>query len=152
MAAGRVPGERKCVNGKEYEYVPVPGATVTKEPAQAATIDALVAQVKLLQTLVDTYEFENTYKGMYRNITDLLIQAGKTNFPVDIGFPVRLFYLTTAYPITMRITSPTGDPIALSSATSPFVLEDIPAGLAFQIILITNSAATDITISIFAMG
>ena len=150
--AGRLPGERKCVNGKEYEYVPVPGAAVTKEPAQAATIDALVAQIKLLQTLVDTYEFENTYQGMYRNITDLLIKAATTNFPVNIGFPVRLFYLTTAYPIIMRITSPTGDPIALSSATSPFVLEDIPHGLAFETVLITNTASSDITISIFAMG
>ena len=145
--AGRTPGERKCIGGKQYEYVPVSGAM---EPTQAATNDALV--VNLLQLLVDTYEYENTYQGMYRYLPNLLIKAATTNFPVKIGFPVRLFYLTTAYPITLRLTSPVGDEIPLSSATSPFVLEDIPRGLAFETILITNAASSDITISIFAMG
>ena len=135
-------------------FVPVSGI-VHKDAAaatEAATVDALVQAVALLQEINKTFEFENTYKGMYRNIVDLPIKAATTNFPVNIGFPVRLFYLTTANPIILRLTSPTGDEIPLTSATSPYQLENLPAGLAFETVLISNNSANIVTISIFAMG
>ena len=135
-------------------YVPVSGVVHKDEAAatDAATVDALVQAVLLLQEINKTFEFENTYKGMYRNIVDLPIKAATTNFPVNIGFPCRLFYLTTAYQITLRLTSASGDAIDLNTTSSPFQLNDIPRGLAFETVLITNASASDIKISIFAMG
>ena len=155
MAPGPfIPGQRQCVGGKEYMFVPVSGVVHKDEAtsANAAVVDVLVQAVALLQQINRTFEFENTYKGMYRNIVDLPIKAATTNFPINIGFPVRLFYLTTANPIVLRLTSPAGDEIPLTSATSPYQLENLPAGLAFDTVLISNASTNIVTISIFAMG
>lgn len=151
--ADRIPGERRCIGGREYEYVPVPRKTpVTEETAQVETVSVLDQILTVLKSFAALFGYENTYTGAYRNILDYSVKATTQNDEIKIGFPVRLFYLTTAYPITLRLGSTLGDKILLSTANSPFKLEDLPKGMSFDKVYVSNDAATAITISIFAMG
>ena len=151
----RIPGERKCIGNREYEYVPPPGNFI--KPANGVvtpdvTVSILDQIAAVLRGIAAIFEFENTYKGAYRNIIDYTVKATVQNDPIAIGFPVRVFYLTTAYPLTLRLGSPLGDKILLSSASSPFQLEDLPKGMSFDTIYVSNDAVTPITITVFAMG
>jgi len=148
----RITGERKCIDGKEYEYITRTNGTRTNndQTSSASLLDQILTVLKAFASL---FGYENSYEGQYRNIVDFPIKANTTNFPINIGFPVRLFYLTTAYAITLRLgTNVNGDPINLTSVSSPFELQDLPHGLAFDTILVTNPSSSDIAITIFAMG
>jgi hypothetical protein len=150
---GRIPGERKCIGGKEYEYVPpensAQSAGTTTTDASLSILDQIAGMLKGIASI---FTFENTYTGAYRNIIDYTVKPTIQNDPIALGFPVRLFYLTTAYPITLRLGSTLGDKILLSSATSPFQLEDLSRGMSFDTIYVSNDSNSAITISIFAMG
>ena len=152
--AERIPGERRCIGGKEYEYVPDTGVKSTNGNGSTVldTFGILKQIYAVLYDLARTFIFENTYTSAYRNLIDYSIKAGIQNDPIGLGFPVRLFYLTTAYPITLRLGSPLGEKILLSSATSPFQLEDLSKGMSFDTVYVSNDATSPITISIFAMG
>jgi len=71
---------------------------------------------------------------------------------VDLGFPVRIFRLTTTYNISIRLNNPQADQIYIDYQTTPFHLNDIPAGLSFNKFFVTNPYPSPITIGLFAMG
>ena len=161
--AGRILGTKTCIDGKQYEYWPAgttpPAGGITPQVAQqisqqvvasgGSAIDRIGA---LLQGIANVVGAELTYQGKYRSTKAFLIPKGKTNFPIEFGWPVRLFRLVTPYPITIRLNDTTADEILLDYQTTPFNLKDLPAGLAFSTIYVTNPNNTDITIEFFAMG
>lgn len=108
--------------------------------------------VALLQSVYDVLLPEYTYQGRYQYIRNQVIPANKTNYEVDFGFGIRLFRLNTDNPISLRIGSTSGDEIFLDYLTSPYHLEKIPAGLAFNSIFVTNASNQDIRITLFVMG
>ena len=108
--------------------------------------------VAMLQSLYNTLVPEYTYRGLYRYTQNLVIPANKALYEVDIGFKARIFNLDTKFPVTLRINDSNGDQIFLDYQTSPYKLEKIPVGLAFDKFFITNRNTQDIKLTLFAMG
>lgn len=155
---GRILGTKMCIDGKQYEYWPAgttpPAGGVTPIAAGMGgegTPGDFSQVAALLQGIANVVDAELTYQGVYRN-ANVPIPAGKTNYLVDFGFPVRLFELDSMYPITIRLNDSSADEIPLDYQRTPFELPDIPAGLAFSKIFVTNTNTVDITIKVFAMG
>jgi len=163
-------GDKVCIKGRMYEFVPtveissVPAGSLipgylesTGEMASMSagvpqtlesSIASLTAAVEALQQAV--VPFYN-YVGVYRSLKQT-IPKNYSNYRVEFGFPVRQFYFDTPALLTVRLNSPTADPIDADAASSPIVLNDLPNKLAFSTIYVTNSNAVDITPYIFVMG
>ena len=164
-------GDKVCIGGRMYEFVPsveiaavpygqeVPGYYAdTGVPAPADTtglpqtleagLTALNASVEALkQAVVPFYN----YVGVYRSLKQV-IPANYSNYRIEFGFPVRQFYFDTPALLTVRLNSPTADPIDADSASSPIQLNDLPNKLAFTTIFVTNANPVDIVPYIFVMG
>jgi len=110
-----------------------------------ATLNTAVEALK--QAVVPFYN----YVGVYRSLKQV-IPANYSNYRIEFGFPVRQFYFDTPALLTVRLNSPTADPIDADSASSPIQLNDLPNKLAFTTIFVTNANSVDITPYIFVMG
>ena len=164
-------GDKVCIGGRMYEFVPtveiaaiaygqdVPGyyadtgvvaTTGTTDVTQTledgiVTLNAAVEALK--QAVVPFYN----YVGVYRSLKQV-IPANYSNYRIEFGFPVRQFYFDTPALLTVRLNSPTADPIDADSASSPIQLNDLPNKLAFTTIFVTNANPVDIVPYIFVMG
>ena len=147
-------GDKKCIGGQEYEYVP----PTTKSTSVDGAVDVSTLSQMINQMAGDAQELaailtaEFTYTGAYREVPSLQIPANRENYQVDIGFPARTFRLNTEAPIVIRLGSTQADAISLDHQTSPFELSDLPAGLAFATFYVTNANTVPITVDLFAMG
>ena len=163
-------GDKVCIKGRTYEFVPaieisnipagqrIPGyladtgAVSTGEYTGEGTVEdslaALSASVEeIRKTIVGFYD----YVGVYRSLKET-IPKNYSNYKIDFGFPVRQFYFDTPAALTVRLNSPTADPIDVDSASSPLALNDLPNKLAFTSIYVTNANPVDIIPYIFVMG
>ena len=168
-------GEKICIGGRVYEFVPaveitglsagqdIPGYLSDvgmEEPSVSGssaaydnttvegTLSIIQAAVEeMRKSVVDFYN----YVGVYRSVKQT-VPKDYSNFEINFGFPVRQFYFDTPALLTVRLNSPTSDPIDVDSAASPFALNDLPNKLAFTKIYVTNANPVDIVPYIFVMG
>src|SRR5271157_152436 len=105
-----------------------------------------------LATLYSLLVVEYTYQGVYKSIPNLQVPANQTYYPVDVGFPVRVFWLNSDLPITVYLQDPAGDPFYLDYQSTPFKMKKISGGLAFDTIYVTNTNNVAATLFLFAMG
>lgn len=165
-------GDRICIGGKTYEFVPaveggslqgttIPGYLseiadtdyVGGSVAGASDMDSVLKEIRdavvaLAQNVNPYYD----YVGVYRSLREVVVPGNYSNFEIDLGFPVRQFYFDAPAALTVRLNSATSDPIEVDAASSPFALNDLPNKLAFTKIYISNENPVDITPYIFVMG
>lgn len=163
-------GDKQCIGGRIYEFVPtveiatvqpgqeVPGyyadtgeVSSSSEPSTLSleeTLRNLNATVEAIRAAVVPFY---DYVGVYRSVKQV-VPANVANFAIEFGFPVRQFYFDTPALLTVRLNSPTADPIDADSASSPIQLNDLPNKLAFTKIYVTNANPVDIMPYIFVMG
>ncbi len=164
-------GDKICIGGKIYEFVPtveissviagqsIPGyladtgvpastyeETVTRD-LETTMIEILAVLNELKTTVVGFYD----YVGVYRSVKEV-IPKNYSNYEINFGFPVRQFYFDTPALLTVRLNSPTADPIDVDSASSPIALNDLPNKLAFTKIFVTNTNPVDVAPYMFVMG
>jgi hypothetical protein len=163
-------GDRVCIKGRTYEFVPtveisgalagqrIPGYLAdtglvsTEESTAGTTVEDSLAVLsasveEIRKAIVGFYD----YVGVYRSLKET-IPKNYSNYKIDFGFPVRQFYFDTPAALTVRLNSPTADPIDVDSASSPLALNDLPNKLAFTSIYVTNANPVDIIPYIFVMG
>jgi hypothetical protein len=166
-------GDKICIGGRTYEFVPaveltglaagqdIPGylsdvgLAESVEESTAYDTTTVTGLLSLIQGAVEetrksVVDFYN-YVGVYRSLKQT-IPKDFSNFEINFGFPVRQFYFDTPALLTVRLNSPTADPIDVDSASSPFALNDLPNKLAFTKIYVTNANPVDIVPYIFVMG
>lgn len=163
VITSRILGSRKCISGAVY-YYSIPGVNgqqtqvgtavpSSSSPASSSDISSLLAQLAQdAQTLVPLLIAEESYTGAYRELPTYQVTANQVNFEIDLGFSARTFRLNTLYPIIIRLGSTQGDQIPLDYQNSPFELDDLPAGLAFSTVYVTNNNNFTVPLDIFAMG
>ena len=168
-------GDKICIGGRVYEFVPaveltgvaagqdIPGylsdvgmAGTAGAGVSAAydntTVEGTLAIIQaaveeMRKSVVDFYNYVGVYRSVKQNVP-----KNYSNYEINFGFPVRQFYFDTPALLTVRLNSPTSDPIDVDSASSPFALNDLPNKLAFTKIYVTNANPVDIVPYIFVMG
>lgn len=166
-------GDKICIGGKTYEFVPageggslrgapqaaIPGylsevadtgigGTVDTSDMESTLQDIRTAVVAIAQAVNPFYD----YVGVYRSLREVVIPGRYSNFEIDFGFPVRQFYFDAPAALTVRLNASTSDPIEVDAASSPFALNDLPNKLAFTKIYVSNENPVDIKPYIFVMG